>query len=89
MVNWKLMAYDVLLTWADIPSTHTSDLHGALEKTNPEAARRFREVLSCGKTISLQSSVLRRVLRRSFSPTTLFSLSSWTSHSSFCLSPSG
>ena len=50
MVNWQLIAYDVLMEWADrSPRCESLELLDALEKTNPAAVDSFRDILACGK----------------------------------------
>ena len=52
-VDWRLMAYDVLMEWVEYSTTgaRSLDLLRALQETNPVAARSFGEALTCGKDL--------------------------------------
>ena len=52
-VDWRLMAYDVLMEWVkySISRARSLDLLRALQETNPVAARSFAEALTCGKDL--------------------------------------
>ena len=52
-VDWRLMAYDVLMEWVEYSTTEARslDLLSALQETNPVAARSFGEALTCGKDL--------------------------------------
>ena len=53
MVNWKIMAYEVLLQWIRISGEGNSlTLLNALKRTNREVAENFGQILTCGKNIN-------------------------------------
>ena len=53
MVNWKMMAYKVILEWIKISGTRNSlTLLNALARTNREVAEEFWQNLTCGKNIN-------------------------------------
>ena len=49
-VDWRLMAYDVLLRWTENnPEAHSLELLAVLNKTSPQIAENFHQDLTCGK----------------------------------------